>query len=86
MVSAVFFNKEEKMLEYERKESYTKPKNIKELLVLAREKEKASHGFYVDMAKHFFQDLGIKDLLNKLKQAEEKHIQIIEEKLKELEG
>ena len=73
------------MVKYEREEKYTKPKSVKELLVLAREKEKASRGFYEDMAKHFFQNIGIRDLLNELKQAEEKHIQIIEKKLKELD-
>ena len=72
------------MVQYEREDKYTKPRDVKELLTLAREKEKASFGFYQSMSKHFFQNLGIRDLLNELRQAEVKHIQIIEKKLEEL--
>ncbi len=72
------------MLRYSREDKYTKPKDVREMLVLAREKEKSSFGFYEDMSKHFFQDEDIKKLLDELKNAEAGHIQRIEKKLEEL--
>ena len=72
------------MAEYERKEKYTKPENEKELLLLAREKEKASFGFYENMSKLFFLSENIRKLLDELKAAELIHIQIVEKKLEEI--
>lgn len=72
------------MIKYERKEKYTKPRNVKELLILAKAKEKASFGFYNEMSRHFFINDDIKKLLSELRDAEAAHIQRIENKLEEL--
>lgn len=52
-----------------------KSRDVKELLILAREKEKASFGFYNDMSKHLFVNDDIRNLLNELRDAESGHIQ-----------
>ena len=72
------------MAKYSREEQYTRPKDIKGLLTIVLEKEKASFGFYEDMLKHPFAQT-IRELINELKMAEAMHIKIIEKKLAEIE-
>jgi rubrerythrin len=73
------------MFKYSREEKYTKPKNAKELLTLARAKEKGSFGFYSDMSGYNFSE-DIKKLIEELKNEELDHIRRIEAKLEQLKG
>ncbi|MEW6009552.1 MAG: hypothetical protein AB1629_07965 [Candidatus Omnitrophota bacterium] len=73
------------MLKYKRVDKYTKPKNIKELLILAREKEKSSFGFYEDMLKHSFA-LSIRELIEDLKNQELGHMRKIEDALERIDN
>lgn len=71
------------MIKYSREEKYSKPKDIKELLVIAREREKASVDFYREMSRHSL-PATLFTLINKLKDAEIAHVQWIERKMEEL--
>ncbi len=73
------------MLKYSREEKYSKPESAKEILILAREREKSSLHFYEDMLKHSFSE-DIKNLIEELKNEELGHIIKIEKKLGELSG
>lgn len=73
-------------MKYKRVEEYSKPKNIKELLTLAREKERASLNFYADMLKIFSDQESIAQLLEQLKDEEAGHIGKIEARLGQLAG
>lgn len=73
------------MLKYKRVDKYTKPKNIKELLILAREKEKSSFGFYEDMQKNSFA-IGLKELIEELKNQELGHLRRIEKELEKIDN
>ncbi|MDP2940443.1 MAG: ferritin family protein [Candidatus Omnitrophota bacterium] len=71
------------MIWYSKKEKYSQPKDIKELLTIALEREKSAVGFYEDMLTHSFASM-VSDLLVELRDAERHHAQIIEKKLAEL--
>lgn len=73
-------------MKYKRIEEYSKPKDAKELLILAREKEKASLNFYADMLKIFSGQENIAQLLESLKDEEAGHIKKIENQLEQLAG
>jgi len=72
-----------KMLEYTRKERYVKPKNLKELLLLALKREEASVDFYNDMSRHSFSE-EIADFISGLRDEELGHKTKIQNKLKEI--
>jgi rubrerythrin len=72
------------MVEYFREEKYTRPKDLKELLQIARQREVASAGFYEDMSKFPFANF-VFELIEELKKAELGHIKMIENKLAEVE-
>lgn len=74
------------MIRYERKEKYKKPLNIKELLLIALDREDASVGFYEDMTGHIFLSKNTKDFIRQLQKEEEAHKLRIEKKLQELKG
>lgn len=73
-------------MKYKRIEEYSKPKDIKELLILAREKEKASLNFYADMLKIFSDQESIAQLLESLKDEEAGHIKKIEDRIEKFAG
>ena len=57
------------MVKYEKTEKYTKPKDLRELLLLALQREKAAINFYDEMLKHAFSQ-DIKEFMIELKKAE----------------
>lgn len=71
------------MVQYMREEKYSKPKDLKEVLLLALKRENASVGFYNEMLSHNF-PAEIKTLIEGLKNDELGHIAMIENKLKTL--
>ena len=72
------------MVKYEKTEKYTKPKDLREFLLLALQREKASIRFYAEMAKHSFSP-DIKELIIGLKNEEISHKDKIESKLNEFD-
>ena len=71
------------MVRYKQEESYSKPRNIKDILEIALSREKAAVGFYEDMLTHSFA-YAVSDLLVELRNVERHHVEIIEKKLAEL--
>lgn len=71
------------MVKYVRREKYSKPQTLRELLFLAIKREASSMGFYADMVKHAF-TLDMKKFINDLKNQELAHKRMLELKLKEL--
>ena len=72
------------MVRYSREEKYSKPKDIKEMLKLAFNREDASISFYEDMSRHNFSD-EIKEFISGLRNEELEHRAKIASKLKELD-
>lgn len=66
------------MVRYISEEKYTKPKTAKDVLIIAREKEKASLNFYEEMEKVFVEDSETKMLIEDLKKDEIVYIEKIE--------
>jgi len=72
------------MVRYTREEKYSKPKDIKEMLLLAIKRENASIGLYEDMARHNFSD-EMKTFIYELRDEELGHKAKIQNKLNELQ-
>jgi rubrerythrin len=68
-------------MKYIRKDKYTKPETVVDVLKLALVKEKASYDFYDQMLKRF-KSPSLQKLLTDLKKEELTHIKKIEKQLK----
>ena len=69
------------MVRYHREEKYSKPKDLREMLLLAIDREDASIGFYEHMAGRRFSE-EIKGLITELKNEELSHKAKLENQLK----
>ena len=63
-------------MKYTRKDEFTKPNTPVDVLSLALEKEKSSRDFYADLLVNL-ENPALKNVLKKLMDSENEHIQII---------
>lgn len=72
------------MVEYSQEERYSKPKDVKDLLVIALRREKAAVGFYEEMLQYSFAEKA-GGVIEELKRLEEAHVRLLENQLKQIE-